>query len=232
MRPRRFYAKAEAAAATGGFAVLLDDRPARTPQNRPLLLPTLALAQLLAAEWAAQGEKIVYDDMPATRLAHTALDGVAVDRGAVVDGFARFAESDLLCYFADHPVSLVGRQETLWIPLLDWARDGPELRFVRTTGIAHVAQPLETLRGVVAIGAAADNFSLAGLAFGAALFGSAILALALRAGRLNAHEAMATARLDEIFQEARWGVDAESANRADLMATDAAMLERWFLALR
>jgi chaperone required for assembly of F1-ATPase len=76
-----------------------------------------------------------------------------------------------------------------------------------------------------------DDFALAGLALAAPLFGSAILALALRDGRINADEAMIAARLDEIFQEEQWGVDAEAAARADAMAVEAVMLERWFAAL-
>ena len=73
---------------------------------------------------------------------------------------------------------------------------------------------------------------LAGLAFAASLFGSVIIALALRAGRIDAEHAMAASRLDEIFQEERWGVDAEAEAKADAMAVEAVMVERWFRALQ
>ena len=52
-RRRRIYAKVETAAAEGGFAVLLDGRSPRSPEARPLVLPTAALAELVAEEWAA-----------------------------------------------------------------------------------------------------------------------------------------------------------------------------------
>ena len=78
---------------------------------------------------------------------------------------------------------------------------------------------------------AADDFTLAGLAFAASLFGSAILALALHARRIDAGDAIAAARLDDLFQEERWGVDVETIGRTEALITDAIMLEAWFRGL-
>jgi chaperone required for assembly of F1-ATPase len=170
--------------------------------------------------------------MPATRLAHTAIDAIAAERGSTAESVVRYARNDLLCYFAEGPAKLVRRQEKTWGPLLEWARDAHGLAFTRAVGIVHRPQPPETLVRLEALLAPLDDFTLTGMAFAAALFGSAILALALRDGRIGADEAMAAARLDEIFQEEQWGVDAEAAARADAMAVEAVMAERWFAALR
>jgi chaperone required for assembly of F1-ATPase len=231
-KPRHFYKDVSVAAEGGGFAVRLDGRTPRTPQGRPLVLPTLDLADLIAEEWRAQGEWIAHASMPATRLAHTAIDAVAAARGPTAEGVVRYAGNDLLCYFAEGPARLVHRQEKTWSPLLDWARDSHGLAFTRAAGIVHRPQPPETLARLSALLAPMDDFTLAGVAFAAALFGSAILAVALRDGRINANGAMVAARLDEIFQEEQWGVDAEAAARADAMAVEAVMAERWFAALR
>jgi len=231
-KPRRFYKDVSVQADTGGFAVRLDGRTPQTPQRRPLVLPTRALADLIVGEWRAQGDWVAYASMPATRLAHTAIDAVAAARGPTVDGVLRYAGADLLCYFAETPARLVHRQEKTWEPLLDWARDAHGLAFTRAAGIVHHPQPPETLARLAALLAPMDDFTLAGIAFAAALFGSAILALALRDGRIDADDAMAAARLDEVFQEERWGVDAEAAARADAMAVEAMMAEGWFAALR
>jgi chaperone required for assembly of F1-ATPase len=230
-RPRRFYKSAEAGPADGGFAVLLDGRAPRSPAARPLVLPTRALAALIAEEWVAQGETVAYGTMPATRLAHTALDGVPAARAETAAGFTRFAAADLILYFAEAPGSLVARQEAAWGPLVAWAERRFDLAFVRATGITHRPQPPTTLARVETLALQADDFELAALAFGAALFGSAILALALRHGRLDGPGALAAARLDEAFQEERWGVDAEAAAAAQRLAVEAVMLERWFAAL-
>jgi chaperone required for assembly of F1-ATPase len=230
---RRFYKDATVVDdGERGYAVRLDGRSPRSPQGRPLSLPTRALAELIADEWRAQGDTVRTDAMPATRLAHTALDVVPGARALSEEGVIRFAGADLICYFADTPASLVGRQRQTWGPLLDWARDAHGLTFTRAVGVIHQDQPPETLARLATLLAPLDDFTLAGLAFAAPLFGSAILALALRAGRLSAAEAMAAARLDEDFQAERWGVDAEAKARADALAAEAAMAEGWFVALR
>src|SRR3546814_10314664 len=99
---------------------------------------------------------------------------------------------------------------------------------VRAAGIVHREQPRETLAGVKAAALELDDFGLAGLAYGAALFGSAILALALQRGWLNGEQAFELSRLDEAWQESQWGVDAEAAERTARLRSEAAMLERWF----
>jgi len=229
--PRRFYGDCDVAAVPKGFALRLDGKIARSPGGVPLVAPTRALAALICSEWAGQVEVIKFVDMPATRLLHTTLDALPPRRAQAAASVAAFAASDAICYFADRPRSLVERQNAAWRPLLDWAREALGLEFRRTTGIGHAEQPAFTLAGVEALAAGEDDFTLAALAFAAALFGSAILALALMAGRLGGCEALAAARLDETFQEERWGVDAEAARNARAMEAEAVMLDRWFRAV-
>ena len=229
--PKRFYAVVAAEPFREGFAIKLDGRTAHTPKGAALAVPTLPLAELVAEEWRGQGASILYTAMPSTRLTHTAIDGVVTTRDATIDSVARFGAGDLLCYFAKEPHSLVARQEASWRPLLDWAREDRGLAFETTAGIVHRQQDPATLERLKGIIRQADDFTLAGLAFAAALFGSAILALALHAGRIDAAQAIAAARLDDIFQEERWGVDVETVGRTEALITDAIMLEAWFKAL-
>lgn len=230
-RIRRFYKAVSTSEADGGWAVRLDGRPAKTPAGRPLRLPNPALAELVAAEWSAQGESIVFAHMPATRLAFTAIDRVPAAREAVAGEAARYAGSDLLCYFAEAPDALTHRQAERWGPVLDWAETELGLRFERAAGIVHRPQPPETLARAEQLAAAQDDFGLAGLAYAAPLFGSAVLALALQRGRLSGAEAFDLSRLDEAYQEELWGVDAEAAARAAAMRGEAEMLDRWFRTL-
>lgn len=231
-RPRRFYKLVEAVADGRGFTVHLDGRRILTPKGAKLCLPTLALARLIAAEWEAQGSHIVLPDMPATRLAHTAIDAVAEAREATAGEVARYAESDLLCYFADSPKALVDRQVTHWGPVLAWAERDLQLYLKRTTGIVHQPQPPEMLERVRALALALDDFALTGLAHAVGLFGSAILALAVERGELTAETAFDLSRLDEAFQEGQWGIDDAAAARTARMRTEAAVLDPWFEALR
>lgn len=229
-RIRRFYKAAAAAPRDGRWAVQLDGRTAKTPDRAPLALPSQALAEVVAAEWAAQGEFIAFPSMPATRLAFTAIDRLPTARDASAAEVARYAGSDLLCYFANAPEALIRRQAQRWTPILDWAEAALGLRFERTAGIVHRSQPPETLARVERLAAALDDFALAGLGYAAPLFGSAVLALAAQTGRLSGPEAFDLSRLDEAYQEELWGLDAEAAARTAALRLEAAMLDRWFVA--
>jgi chaperone required for assembly of F1-ATPase len=230
-KPKRFYSAVSVAPMNGGFTVRLDARELRGPKGTGLVLPTQALADLVAQEWAAQGETLALAAMHATRLANTAVESVPTAREATAESVANFAGSDLVCYFATEPAALAERQARLWGPLLDRARAEAGLTFVRAAGIVHQAQPPQTLAQVRALALALDDFTLTGLAFGAALYGSAVLALAVQRGWLAGEAAFDLSRLDEAWQEDQWGVDAEAAERTERLRGEAALLGRWFAAL-
>jgi chaperone required for assembly of F1-ATPase len=229
---KRFYNTVNVVAEDAGFSVQLDSRSVRTPAKARLILPTAPLAELVAREWRAQGELIRLPSMPAARLAFTAVDRIGAARNLVAADVARTAGADHLCYFAQAPRSLAERQTRLWEPVLDWARTDLGLNFQRVVGVTHRPQPAATLERIEALAAALDDFALAGLAMAAGLFGSTVLALALHRGRLEGRAAFDLSRLDEAFQEAQWGQDAEAAARTQAMQDEAIMLEQWFMALR
>lgn len=231
-RPRRFYKDAGVVRREDGFAVALDERTARTPAGAPLVLPREPLARLVAGEWAGQGEEIDFAFMPAHRLAATVIDRTASAGPALAAEVARYAGADVLCYFADAPDALVREEEARWTPLLDWAREALGIDLRRVSGIVHEAQPPEALARVCALVAGLEPFAQAAVAYAAPLFGSAVLALAVERGRLGAEEAFDLSRLDEAFQESRWGVDADAALRTGRLREEARFLDRWFAALR
>jgi len=230
-RRKRFYAEVDSQPVNGGFSVRLDGRTPKSPTGAPLVLPTAALARAVADEWAAQTAEVDLNTMPLTRLAWGALSLDEQHRAVAAEQITAFAGSDLLCYFADGPAGLVDREQRRWGPVIDWAEAALGVRFHRTQGIVHQPQPSDTLARIGVLARSEDDFALVSLAAAAGLFGSAILAFALRRGQLTADAAFDLSRLDETFQEERWGVDAEAAARADAMARQAVTLERWFRAL-
>lgn len=212
--PKRFYREAGIAETADGFALVLDGRPARTPARNPLALPTHTLGEAVAAEWGAQGEAIVPASMPLTKLANSAIDGVASRREAVADDVARYAGSDLVAYRAGDPASLVAAQSAAWDPVLDWAHDALGARFVLSEGVMHVAQPETSLAAVRRrVDAEASPFRLAALHAMTALTGSVLIALATAEGRFAAEEAWAAALVDEDFQARVWGRDEDAEAR-------------------
>src|SRR5512140_1521513 len=109
-RRKRFYARAGVAATSGGFAVTLDDKPIRTPSGRPVVAPSVEIAEAIAAEWEAQSEFIDPLTMPFTRLANSVVEAVVDRVDAVFEDVAKYFQSDLLFYRAGHPEALVARE--------------------------------------------------------------------------------------------------------------------------
>ena len=52
--PKRFWKEARVAEVDGGWTVTLDGRKVRTPAKADFVVPTRALAESCAAEWAAR----------------------------------------------------------------------------------------------------------------------------------------------------------------------------------
>ncbi len=102
----------------------------------------------MAKEFAAQGETLDLASMPVYRLVNTAIDGVASDPQAVVEDILRFSSSDMLCYRADGPHTLVQRQNEAWDPVLDWARATLGARLLLAEGVIHVEQPREAIAAI------------------------------------------------------------------------------------
>lgn len=212
--PKRFYSTVTVAQIQGGHGVQLDGRGVKTPAKNTLAAPTLALAQMIAAEWQAQAEVIDPATMPVTRLVNTAIDAVASQVEAVAEEIVRFAGTDMLCYRADGPERLVERQEAGWDPLIAWMRETHGAHFILTAGIMHQAQPEETLkRFSAALVPFRSAIALSCLHTLTTLSGSAILALALAEKRLTLDEAWALAHLDEDWTNDHWGRDMEAEAR-------------------
>ena len=211
---KRFYTSVATAEGQGGWTVLLDARPIKTPAKVLLTIPHRLLAEAVAEEWSAQETEIVPATMPLTRHANTAIDRVAPQRDHVIDEMAAYGGSDLVCYRAEAPMALVVRQHGAWGPLLDWLEARHGARLVVTEGISHVSQPPEALARLRTALAAHEDVVLAALHTLTTLSGSLVVALALADGRLDAEGAWAAARVDEHFQIERWGEDSEAVIRA------------------
>lgn len=227
---KRFWKAAAVVPCEGGFSVELDGRPVKTPARRPLVVPSLALAEVIAGEWNAQEGIVRPETMPATRTANSAIDKVAPQMAAVVDEVAGFGRSDLLCYRAEGPDELVARQAAGWDEMLDWARSALSAPLVVTTGVMHVEQPAESLGRLREEVAAQSPFQLAALHDLVAVTGSLLLGLAVARGRLSAEAAFDLSRIDERWQIEQWGED-EQAAQSEALKRQAVLVAGRFHAL-
>ena len=210
MRPqlrRRFYQAVSIAEGEGGFALLLDGRPVKTPARRELAVPKRAWGEALAAEWDAQRDLIDPAKMPLTRLANTIIDGVAESSAAVAADVEKYLGTDLVLYRAGGPDGLVARQTAAWDRVLAWARDVLDARFVLGQGAVFVAQPPEALAAASAAIPRNDVWRLGAIHAITTLTGSALITLALASGALSVEEAWAAAHVDEDWNMDFWGRD-------------------------
>ncbi len=212
---KRFYRQAAVGEGVqNSFPVLLDGKQVFTPARKPLAAPSRALAEAIAAEWNAQADTIDPARMPLTRLGNAAIDAIAARGAEVAAEIEQYLGSDLLCYRAAAPESLVARHAQHWDPVLAWARGTFGARFVLAQGVVHVAQPSEAV-AVMRARIPADPWRLAALSSITALTGSALIALALAEGVLDVEAAWAAAHVDEDWQMSQWGRDEPALARRD-----------------
>jgi chaperone required for assembly of F1-ATPase len=212
--PKRFYKHVTSGETPDGHVVLLDGRPVKTPGKRSFAVPTAAAAEILAREWDAQAEEINPVKMPHTRLVNTAIDGIEAEIDAVFDDIVNFAGTDLVCYRAASPASLVALQARLWDPVVYWAADTFHARFILAEGIVHRQQPQEA---IAAFAGTLDKhktaLKLACLHTITTLTGSALLSLAFAEGHMSAEDVWRAAHADEDWNIEQWGGDAEAEAR-------------------
>lgn len=220
---KRFWKTAAAVATDGGFAITLDGRRVKTPAKVDLILPTVTLADAVAAEWNGVGEIINPRAMPLTGLANAAIDRIAPDKEQFASGIARYGEGDLTCYRADGPEALVQWQQEAWDALLEWARRRYDVDFALCTGVMHIDQPADTVRKLSHEVMSLDAFRLAGLSQLVTIGGSLVAALAVQEEMMPAEAAWEAVSLDDRWQLEQWGDDAEAraaldARRGDFLA--------------
>ena len=223
---RRFYKEVTTMFIEGAFQVALDGRSVRTPSGADLGLPTAALAEAIAREWAAQTDTIDPGTMPLMQLACTALDRVIPNRSAIVADTVAYGRSDLLCYRAGDPPELVQKQVEAWQPILDWLSTHVDATLLVTTGIMPVAQDDAAIAALNQTVAAFEDFPLTAVARMTQVFGSLALALAVARMYIPWAKAVDLAALDEAYQSERWGEDREATERRRNMRAEAEQASR------
>ncbi len=234
--PRRFYKEVAVAQApeSGGtrFTILLDGKAVKTPSGRLHALPNAALAEAVAAEWRAQADVVRPEAMPLTRLANTAIDRMPEMRPAAVEQILALARQDVVCYRARSPQELVKLEEAAWDPLVAWAGQRLGIALTPTAGLEFAEQSPDALAALAQLLAVEDDFSLTALHAAATLLGSAIIALALFLGHLDAAAAFAAAHVEETYQASRWGRDAEAEQRSRIRLRELEAISRFLNLVR
>ncbi|MEK7660693.1 MAG: ATP12 family protein [Pseudomonadota bacterium] len=228
---QRFYKTVTADILGEGFGVFLDDRKLVTPAKKPLIVANLALAQLIGDEWEAQSETINTATMPITRLVNVAIDRTPNARAEMAQEIKKFASTDLLCYRTSAPQKLAQKQDEIWNPILEWAKQDLDLGMAMAIDSLDLVQSDETLNKVEVMASELDDLMLTLLAFLVPLCGSAILGFALLRGQLSANQVFEAIRIEENHNAEIWGHDYEDLDKAKEKLADLVAVERILAAI-
>lgn len=224
-KTKRFYKSVDTDKSGNGWVVRLDRRTLKTPGKLPLITLSPIHAQLIAAEWEAQDDIIRPHLMPITRLYNVALERTPENREMLIAEVKKYASTDLLCYRAVFPRALNERQAQLWDKWLEWAREqGVDLKTAE--GVMAIDQDENALQRVAQMAADFDDLHLTLLAHLNAVYGSAVLALAVMRGALKADKAYDLSRLDFEFQLEHWGQDEEASELSEATRDDVIALSK------
>ena len=217
---KRFYKTVAVENDGNGFRVTLDGRQLKTPAKRSLLVPTQKLADALAQEWDAQEEVINPETMPMMALVSTAIDRIGQLRNGVIEQIAKYAETDLVCYWADNADELTARQSKTWMPFIEWTKETFGVKLIPQTGIMPVKQPEETFNTFHKVIDEYNDWEIAALSSATHCTGSLIIALALLKEHINVQEAFDASQVDETYQIELWGEDWEAKDRREAIMRD------------
>lgn len=225
---KRFWDTTTVAEDENGFEILLDGRSVKTPAKAPLVVPTRAMAEAIAAEWDAQEGEVDPKTMPTTRGANAAIDKVRIQHAEVADMLAEYGNSDLLCYRATQPQELIVRQAKVWDPLLERAASELGAALCIRSGIIHEDQDAASLAALRNRVHAFNEFELAAFHDLVSLSGSLVIGFAAiyrwePIGRL-----WDISRTDEIWQEEQWGTDEEAQKHAEIKREAFLQADRFF----
>lgn len=207
---KRFWKDVAIVPQDGGLGIALDGRPMRTPHRAPLAVASTVLAEAIAAEWQAQGDTIDPRAMPMTGLANAAIDLATPDPVVFAEPIAAYAATDLLCYRDDRDAALQGEQVAAWNPILAWAEAQFGVEFIITQGILPVDQPPATVAALRAATLEHDPWRMTALTPLVTIGGSLVAGLACIEQAFAPEGLWDAVSLDQLYQERRWGADAEA----------------------
>lgn len=210
--------------ARSGWRVLLDDKALRTPQNRPLVLPTEALARAIAAEWRWQPQKRVYTyTMPLMGMAASAADTTDERRRSICASLVQYFQTDATCCRSGEGEE-GERERELLDPVLDWSVSV----FGARPRVSYSLAPAEDHPHAVTEGARAcvgnlNEWQLSAVHSLSSATKSLVIALAVAKGRVGAEDAVQMTRLEENVQTEHWGI-VEGGHDIDIAAIRARVL--------
>ncbi len=137
---------------------------------------------------------------------------IGKDREEVIDRLVRFSLTDMMLFWGQNE-DLLKRQEKIWGPLLEWANEEINTKFIRTQSLDVPEQEKTSGYRLKVFLEKLSDRELAAFYVAALNMKSVLLAAALVKGRINAKQAFEAAYLEELWQAENWGVEEEAEKR-------------------
>lgn len=212
---KRFWKEVTVAQVNGGWQVALDGRLIKTQGKQAQIVPGRALTELLAREWAMQGEEVDPASFSHRDMADYAIDMIASGEDDVVTKLLGFMDTDTLCYRADPDEAFYRRQLEVWEPLLTAFEQREGVKVERASGVLHRPQPVETLTSLKVKLESLDPLLLAALFTLTSLSASLVIGLTALEDNADAEVLWSAANLEEDWQIELWGEDYEATARRE-----------------
>ncbi len=204
---KRFYKFVSIEKTQGGYHILLDGKSIKTKSGAHLCAPTEKIALLIMQEWSDQIDNISPDTMPFTQILNTKIDRISRERTTMSAYVLKYLDTDLICYFADKPQTLIDQQKDKWQIWIDWFEREFGYRLQTTTGLAALTQDAGAHDAIAKYVAALNDDHFTILQLVTSVSGSLILGLAMVKGAANAQQIFDACFVEENFREAMY--DAE-----------------------
>ncbi len=199
---KRFYKLVSTSQSTDGgyYSVLLDGKPIKTPSGAIVQAPTKAIADLVMAEWAAQGDVIDPKSMDMMQILVTAQDNVGPMRADIAAQVADYLDTDLVFYRTNDPPQYADRQKAVWDPVVCWLEKQLGAALQTTFELSAIKQPKQAHDALASYmgGLSLHEFTI--FSVSTAETGSVALAMALVQGEMTPDDVFTAARIEEIVK--------------------------------
>ncbi len=214
---KRFFESVSVQEQPEGFAVLLDERPVRSPLTHKVVLPSQKLADAVAAEWEAaghNGQEIDPSAMPIFSMAVTVADYVDGHEQILRNELLRYGGNDVICYRAgaDDP-DIHAYQKQQWDSWCQWAASTLGVKLVLTQGLMPINQSEAAYHKLSTLVLDLHGWHLGCGYRAVTLGGSFVLGYAFLQREISAETLFELCFLDELYQNRKWGADEEAVTR-------------------
>ncbi|VDL61739.1 unnamed protein product [Hymenolepis diminuta] len=189
-----------------GYEILLDKSRLRTPGGNVFCVPHEGLALAVAHEWDSQKQNIERFTLALTNICCHVIDNpMERSKEKIVNGIMEFADTDTICYRVETPEELYADQEEKWGPILDVIQTQYNFRPPVTTGFDLASISPKSRELITSHLLSYNRWGLVGIQTCVENLKSLWLTLAMVDGYITSRKAVELSRLEQTFQERRWG---------------------------